>query len=66
MPKPDTAPWPAIAEAVRASGDAALNKLLDSYYMKLFSAPKTCWIAGARAYIARRLRELNAHEVRHV
>jgi len=46
--------WMSLVEAIRASGNAELNRLLDRYHRKLFTDDKTCWVAGARRHIAMR------------
>lgn len=54
--------WTAIVEAIRRSGNAELNALLDRYQSKLFSSYKTCWVRSARSYILRRATELGVVE----
>lgn len=46
--------WAAVCDAIRRSGNAELNALLDRYQRKLFSSEKTCWVKGARRLIVRR------------
>lgn len=54
--------WIALTEAIRASGNAELNRLLDRYHRKLFTDDKTCWVAGARRHIAMRAAALGVAE----
>ena len=46
--------WAAVCDAIRRSGNAELNALLDRYQRKLFSGYKTCWVKPARNVILRR------------
>jgi hypothetical protein len=46
--------WTVLVEAIRKSGNAELNGMLDAYQKKLFSGSKTCWVKGARRLIARK------------
>ena len=54
--------WMSLVEAIRASGNAELNRLLDRYHRKLFTSAKTCWVPGARRHIAMRAAALGVAE----
>lgn len=54
--------WAAVCDAIRRSGNAELNGLLDRYQRKLFSGYTTCWVRSARSYILRRATELGVVE----